>query len=58
METSDAIYGLVGGLMIGLSASLLMLFNAVPTKFVRTLIAGPQQFVQVLRARADQLENA
>ena len=39
-----------------LRAKLLSVLNGVPTKFVRTLIAGPQQFVQVLQARRQQLE--
>lgn len=38
-----------------LRASLLALFNAVGTKFVRTLAAAPQQFVQVLAARKDSI---
>lgn len=38
-----------------LRAKLLSVFGGVPTKFVRTLIAGPTSFVRVLQARADQL---
>ena len=40
-----------------LRAKLLSVFNGVPTKFVRTLIAGPTTFVQVLQARQQQLEG-
>ena len=38
-----------------LRATLLSLFMAAPTKFVRTLTAAPTTFVQVLRAREQQL---
>jgi large subunit ribosomal protein L10 len=41
-----------------LQASLLMTFLAAPTDFVRTIIAGPQNFVYVLDARKRQLEGA
>jgi large subunit ribosomal protein L10 len=41
-----------------LRAKLLMLFQGVPTKFVRTLNAAPQQFVMVLTARKQDLEGA
>lgn len=40
-----------------LRGKLLSVFLGVPTKFVRTLIAGPQTFLQVLQARAQQLEG-
>jgi len=40
-----------------LRAKLLSVFIGVPTKFVRTLIAGPTTFVQVLQARQEQLEG-
>jgi len=40
-----------------LQASLLMTFLAAPTDFVRTLIAGPQNFAYVLDARKRQLES-
>ena len=36
---------------------MLSVLGGVPTKFVRTLIAGPTQFVRVLQARAQQLEG-
>lgn len=38
-----------------LRSKLLSVLGGVPTKFVRTLIAGPTSFVRVLQARADQL---
>jgi len=38
-------------------ASLLMTFMQVPTNFVRTLIAGPQNFMYVLDARKRDLES-
>jgi large subunit ribosomal protein L10 len=38
-------------------ASLLMTFLQVPTDFVRTLIAGPQNFMYALDARKRQLEG-
>ena len=38
-----------------LRSKLLSVFIGVPTQFVRVLIAGPQTFVQVLQARAQQL---
>ena len=38
-----------------LRATLLSLFKAAPTTFVRTLVAAPTTFVQVLRAREQQL---
>lgn len=38
-----------------LRAKMLSVLGGVPTKFVRTLIAGPTSFVRVLQARADQL---
>jgi large subunit ribosomal protein L10 len=41
-----------------LQASLLMTFIAAPTDFVRTIIAGPQNFAYVLDARKRQLEGA
>lgn len=40
-----------------LRGKLLSVLAGVPTKFVRTLIAGPTQFVRVLQARADSLEG-
>lgn len=40
-----------------LRSKLLSVFNGVPTKLVRTLIAGPTTFVQVLQARQQQLEG-
>jgi large subunit ribosomal protein L10 len=40
-----------------IQASLLMTFLAVPTDFVRTLIAGPQNFMYVLDARKRDLEG-
>ena len=40
-----------------IQASLLMTFMQVPTDFVRTLIAGPQNFMYVLDARKRQLET-
>lgn len=40
-----------------LRARLLNVFMGVPTKLVRTLAAGPQTFVQLLSARAKQLEG-
>lgn len=40
-----------------LRGKLLSVIAGVPTKFVRTLIAGPTQFVRVLQARAQQLEG-
>jgi large subunit ribosomal protein L10 len=39
-----------------LQASLLMTFLAAPTDFVRTIIAGPQNFVYLLDARKRGLE--
>ncbi len=41
-----------------LQAALLMTFLAAPTDFVRTIIAGPQNFAYVLDARKRQLESA
>ena len=41
-----------------LQASLLMTFIAAPTDFVRTIIAGPQNFVYALDARKRSLEAA
>lgn len=41
-----------------LRATLLNLFMAAPTQLVRTIAAGPQTFVQLLSARAEQLESA
>lgn len=38
-----------------LRAKLLSVMVGVPTKFVRTLAAGPQTFVQLLKAREDSL---
>jgi len=38
-------------------ASLLMTFLQVPTKFVQTLMAGPQNFMYVLDARKRELES-
>ena len=38
-------------------ASLLMTFLAAPQDFVRTIIAGPQNFMYVLDARRRQLEG-
>ncbi len=40
-----------------LRSKLLSVFQGAPTQFVRTLIAGPQTFVQLLSARATQLES-
>jgi large subunit ribosomal protein L10 len=40
-----------------IQASLLMTFLQVPTDFVRTLIAGPQNFMYVLDARKRELEK-
>ena len=40
-----------------LQASLLMTFLAAPTDFVRTIIAGPQNFMYALDARRRQLEE-
>jgi large subunit ribosomal protein L10 len=40
-----------------LQASLLMTFLAAPTDFVRTLIAGPQNFAYLLDARKRELEK-
>lgn len=40
-----------------LQASLLMTFLAAPTDFVRTLIAGPQNFAYLLDARKRGLEQ-
>ncbi len=40
-----------------LQASLLMTFLAAPTDFVRTIIAGPQNFAYLLDARKRQLEQ-
>lgn len=41
-----------------LRSKLLSVLNGVPTKLVRTLIAGPQTFLQVLAARQQSLEKA
>ena len=41
-----------------LQASLLMTFLAAPTDFVRTVIAGPQNFMYVLDARKRDLEKS
>lgn len=41
-----------------LRASLLMTFLAAPTDFVRTLAAGPTNFLYVLQARARELGGA
>ena len=41
-----------------LQATLLMTFLAAPTDFVRTTIAGPQNFMYALDARKRQLEGA
>ncbi len=41
-----------------LQASLLMTFLAAPTDFVRTIIAGPQNFAYLLDARKRDLEKA
>lgn len=38
-------------------ASLLMTFLAAPTDFVRTIVAGPQNFAYLLDARKRQLEG-
>lgn len=38
-----------------LRAKLLSLFKAAPTNFVRTVVAAPTTFVQVLKAREQQL---
>lgn len=40
-----------------LRGRLLSVFIGVPTKFVRTLIAGPTSFAHVLTARKQQLEE-
>ena len=40
-----------------IQATLLMTFLQVPTNFVRTLIAGPQNFMYVLDARKRDLES-
>lgn len=40
-----------------LQASLLMTFLAAPTDFVRTIIAGPQNFAYLLDARKRELEK-
>lgn len=40
-----------------LQASLLMTFLAAPTDFVRTIIAGPQNFAYLLDARKRDLEK-
>ena len=40
-----------------LRGRLLNVFMGVPTKFVRTLVAGPTDFVRVLQARQMQLEE-
>lgn len=40
-----------------LRASLLMTFLAGPTEFVRTIVAGPQNFAYLLDARRRQLES-
>jgi large subunit ribosomal protein L10 len=40
-----------------IQATLLMTFMQVPTNFVRTLIAGPQNFMYALDARKRQLES-
>lgn len=40
-----------------LRASLLMTFLAGPTDFVRTIVAGPQNFAYLLDARKRQLEG-
>jgi large subunit ribosomal protein L10 len=40
-----------------IQATLLMTFLQVPTDFVRTLIAGPQNFMYVLDARKRDLES-
>lgn len=40
-----------------LRARLLSVLGGVPTKFVRTLAAGPQTFLQVLMARKQDLEG-
>ena len=40
-----------------IQASLLMTFLAAPTDFVRTIIAGPQNFMYVLDARRRGLEG-
>ena len=39
-------------------AKVLSLFQAVPTKFVRTLNAAPTEFVGLLRARKQDLEES
>lgn len=39
-------------------AKVLSLFQAVPTKFVRTLNAAPTKFLQVLTARKNDLEES
>lgn len=41
-----------------LRAKVLSLFQAVPTKFVRTLNAAPSQMLNVLTARKQELEKA
>jgi large subunit ribosomal protein L10 len=40
-----------------LRASLLMTFLAAPTDFVRTLAAGPMNFLYLLQARERALET-
>lgn len=40
-----------------IQASLLMTFLAAPTDFVRTIIAGPQNFVYLVDARRRELEK-
>ncbi len=40
-----------------IQASLLMTFLAAPTDFVRTIIAGPQNFAYLLDARKRELEK-
>lgn len=40
-----------------LRARMLSVLVGVPTKFVRTLVAGPQTFLMVLQARKQQLES-
>lgn len=39
-------------------AKVLSLFQAVPTKFVRTLNAAPTEFLQILTARKQDLEES
>ncbi|MEZ4471807.1 MAG: 50S ribosomal protein L10 [bacterium] len=41
-----------------LRGKLLSVFGGVPTKFVRTVIAGPQTFLQLLSARRQDLDTA